>query len=503
MNRAARTIPEHRVKKQAERGSPDSPYEHTLAERVALVRCILTCANFGVLWLGHTISSRPFGSPLLGAPVVALVFLFYAAAAWIGLKSRRLPLKLYVLASPAADIILASLLILNTNGYLSPFQTWIVFALVATGLSPYPTLPIAVTLLGIGAHSVIALVPQAQPLDLAVFSVRTGFLFAVAAIVASLGSNLGRHAREMAILADAGRDLGFAMQESDATGVLLSNLSKVLAPCSAVLELGGRQIQAGERADAARVRYEKSFPVMSAGEHIGSLLVKHGSALARSEENFVRALCERFGATMARIRLADELVGAAAREERLRLADEMHDTYLQTLAALDMRAEAARRLANAPDSDVTAELLEIKKIARQAATEARRVFSMAPAENPSGPEAALRVFAERWAGERSAQVDPAVELSESQWAVVEMLLKEGLNNAAKHGRATRVSLSISQSDGVVRCALGDDGKGFDGEPRPGYGLRRLQEAADAAGGTLEVSRAAEGGACICVEFEEV
>jgi len=74
--------------------------------------------------------------------------------------------------------------------------------------------------------------------------------------------------------------------------------------------------------------------------------------------------------------------------------------------------------------------------------------------------------------------------------------QEALTNAVKHGKATRIVLTLSYADEIFRLHVGDDGRGFDARApaAPGrLGLVGMRERARACGGELTVRRRPGGG----------
>jgi PAS domain S-box-containing protein len=72
-------------------------------------------------------------------------------------------------------------------------------------------------------------------------------------------------------------------------------------------------------------------------------------------------------------------------------------------------------------------------------------------------------------------------------------IQEALTNAAKHARPTRINVVVARDSSTVRCAVRDDGAGFDvaevlarrGETS--LGLVGLRDRVEALGGTLEIA----------------
>jgi signal transduction histidine kinase len=75
------------------------------------------------------------------------------------------------------------------------------------------------------------------------------------------------------------------------------------------------------------------------------------------------------------------------------------------------------------------------------------------------------------------------------------IAQEALANVARHSRATKVKIHVARRpDGTLRCAIVDDGTGFDvsrahSGAHKGLGLVAIRERLNAVGGTLEIHSA--------------
>lgn len=78
------------------------------------------------------------------------------------------------------------------------------------------------------------------------------------------------------------------------------------------------------------------------------------------------------------------------------------------------------------------------------------------------------------------------------------IAQEAVNNAIKHGRAGRISMSLVESRGAVTLAVRDDGVGICGrvERQPGMGLRIMDYRAGLIGATLQVVPGPGGGTLV-------
>jgi signal transduction histidine kinase len=66
--------------------------------------------------------------------------------------------------------------------------------------------------------------------------------------------------------------------------------------------------------------------------------------------------------------------------------------------------------------------------------------------------------------------------------------QEGLNNIAKHAKASRVEINLTQAEAMIELSIRDDGQGFDtAQTFSGhYGLKMMRERAEAVGAKLSV-----------------
>jgi signal transduction histidine kinase len=195
-----------------------------------------------------------------------------------------------------------------------------------------------------------------------------------------------------------------------------------------------------------------------------------------------------------RERLLRRLV-TAQEEERRRIAADIHDDTIQTMAALAIRLELARRKAETPQ--LQAELDLAVETARAATKGLRELlFKLHPASlDRDGLVAALRGELDR-ARESDDQAGTVFELIGTLDAeppieprtTVFRIVQEALTNVRRHAEASHVRVDVESADGGIRARVVDDGKGMNADlvrrPRPGHlGLVSMRERAELAGGT--------------------
>ncbi|MFI7128531.1 histidine kinase [Nonomuraea sp. NPDC050153] len=223
-----------------------------------------------------------------------------------------------------------------------------------------------------------------------------------------------------------------------------------------------------------------------------------------------RRLVERLRAAMAEnaslnTLLLDQARRAGVRDERHRVAGEIHDTVAQDLVALIGQLNAADR---ASPAEARRHLDQAAELARRSLSEARRsvrALRPEPLETSRLPDA-ITDLAESWS--RSAGVHLTLEITGTPVALAAPIedtlyrvTQEALANVAKHARATRTGLTLSYTDETILLDIRDDGAGFDPQkPADGFGLDGMRQRTHAVGGTLHLESAPNQGTTVAAEI---
>lgn len=179
----------------------------------------------------------------------------------------------------------------------------------------------------------------------------------------------------------------------------------------------------------------------------------------------------------------------AVREERRRIARDMHDVLTHTASALAVQAGALRvRLAGGPE-EATARGIE--DAARASLRELRQLLGLLREDvDRLAPSPGIEEIAALAAPLRSTGVAVQVRL-EGPWddvpagpaLVAYRVAQESLTNVAKHASAAcRVEIRVTRMEGRLEVEVRDDGAARPAPP--GLGLRGMQERVAAYGGRL-------------------
>jgi signal transduction histidine kinase len=94
-------------------------------------------------------------------------------------------------------------------------------------------------------------------------------------------------------------------------------------------------------------------------------------------------------------------------------------------------------------------------------------------------------------GQEVPRVEPDVE------AAVYFCCLEAMQNAAKHGRASRVEIAVAVHEGALTFTVSDDGDGFvTPGTSPGSGMQNMRDRLEALAGSLAVTSAPGAGTTV-------
>jgi signal transduction histidine kinase len=186
----------------------------------------------------------------------------------------------------------------------------------------------------------------------------------------------------------------------------------------------------------------------------------------------------------------------AQEEERRRIAGEVHDDAIQTIAAArlmlttfrdQLTDDTQRRLLDHLEEAVSSSLRRLRTL----------VFDLRPAQlDDDGLAAALREYLTETARQGGFVAELRDDLEREPPAEVRVIAyricQEAITNIRMHAAASQVAVRLEEAQGGLLVTIGDDGAGFDPDrvkstPRPGHvGLTSMSERATMADGWCRV-----------------
>jgi signal transduction histidine kinase len=176
---------------------------------------------------------------------------------------------------------------------------------------------------------------------------------------------------------------------------------------------------------------------------------------------------------------------AAADQARRRIERDLHDGAQQRLVSLALQLRAAQAAVPPELGELGADLARAAAEATGALEEVREIArGIHPAVLAEGGlRLALKALARRSPIPVDLQVHADRRLPEPVEVSAYYVIAEALTNAARHARASAVTVTVEVADDVLRVAVRDDGDGGADFAR-GTGLAGLKDRVEALGGRL-------------------
>jgi signal transduction histidine kinase len=154
-------------------------------------------------------------------------------------------------------------------------------------------------------------------------------------------------------------------------------------------------------------------------------------------------------------------VVAAADKTRRRIERDLHDGTQQRLISVGLELRAAEGLVPPEQTDLKAQLASARKSLTGAVEELQEISrGIHPAIlSRGGLTPALKTLARRSPIPVELRVRDERRLPQPLEVAAYYVVSEALTNAAKHGRATALTVDMRTEDGVVRLSITDDGVG--------------------------------------------
>jgi signal transduction histidine kinase len=252
------------------------------------------------------------------------------------------------------------------------------------------------------------------------------------------------------------------------------------------------------------------IPIERAGQPLGMLLLSPRSAERRQ---LLRSVVEAGGLAIEIARLRVELrrqlaeveasrarIVTSVNEERRRLERDLHDGAQQRLVSIGLALRHAQhelgtsspeRASNTLDGALAEVAVAIKELRELA-------HGLPPAQLDAGLGPAFHELARRTPLPVELKT-PDERFDRGVEAAAYFIACEGLTNAVKHAKATRIALSAGQENGKLVVSIADDGIGG-AAAASGSGLSGLSDRVAALGGTLRIDSRRAAGTTLTAEL---
>jgi signal transduction histidine kinase len=211
--------------------------------------------------------------------------------------------------------------------------------------------------------------------------------------------------------------------------------------------------------------------------------------------------------TLARSRAQalQERARAAAAQEQLHMAQDLHDGVGHGLAVIAMQAGVGLHVLERDPAAARTALEAIRDSARESLDALRAELAVMAGERaPRRPQRGMADLEELLARVRAAGTDVELvrapgQLPDEVDALVYAVVQESLTNVLKHASATHAWVRLERVADRIGVTVEDDGTGSAGHEE-GMGLRGLRMRVEAGGGAFAAGGRPSGGFAVRAEL---
>ncbi|HDR7792670.1 TPA: sensor histidine kinase [Bacillus luti] len=183
----------------------------------------------------------------------------------------------------------------------------------------------------------------------------------------------------------------------------------------------------------------------------------------------------------------EQIKDLVKREERQRIARDLHDTLGHTLSLITLKSQLVEKLIVKNPERASAEAKEITQTSRTALKQLRELISdmrmITVEEELEQIKAILQAANIELEIEQEAS---ASSLSPIEQNILGMCLREAITNVVKHSKATRCTVAILESQGELILKVEDNGIGLADQNHDGNGIRGMKERIALIDGFVEL-----------------
>lgn len=180
----------------------------------------------------------------------------------------------------------------------------------------------------------------------------------------------------------------------------------------------------------------------------------------------------------------------AQTRERNRIAREIHDTLGHILTGVSAGVDACIALIDVDTTQTKKQLEVIAKAVRGGIKDVRRSVSelRADALEHFQLDTAIKEMIEEMNSLAKVEVSFTTDVhpfrfSDDEENVIYRIVQEGITNALRHGKATKITITANKKDGILNLQIKDNGVGCE-QPMSGFGTKHMKERVRMLGGSI-------------------
>jgi two-component system, NarL family, sensor histidine kinase UhpB len=246
-----------------------------------------------------------------------------------------------------------------------------------------------------------------------------------------------------------------------------------------------------------------AFQQVGQGNYSGRVSEAGSPELIRLANGF-NLMTQQLATVATQNRRLNERLLTLQAEERAELARDLHDEIGPLLFAVDMTAATIERLAGTDREDaIPAQVRAIHDAVGRMQRHVRVILERLRPIRALGLQVAIERLAAFWRTRRpdiTFVVGVSVEedrIDDDLKETIYRIVQEGVSNAIRHGKPTRVEIAVTPADDGVRVEVADDGigmatNGMAGRDPAQLGLIGMRERVMAVAGSLSIRHGGDG-----------
>jgi two-component system sensor histidine kinase UhpB len=306
----------------------------------------------------------------------------------------------------------------------------------------------------------------------------------------------------------------FQLSAADAIGTPLSRIlparfreahrqhvKRFVAADTADRQMGGQSQLSGLRSNGEEFPIEASISQFHhQGRRFSNVILRDIGVRRQAEEALSNS--------HAKLRELSAHMQTVREDEKKRIARELHDDLGQRLTALKMDLAGLESMLQKAGDGVAGKIESINALVDSTVGSVRRIAAdLRPAMlDDLGLTAAIEWLAEDYSRRYGIRMDVAVEgmeveLESAAATALFRMVQEALTNAARHSRASTVTVAIKSDDCELFVEIHDNGQGIslaDQQKSNSFGLIGMQERVILLGGKIIISGKAGAGTSIFI-----
>ncbi|MED2838913.1 histidine kinase [Bacillus wiedmannii] len=184
----------------------------------------------------------------------------------------------------------------------------------------------------------------------------------------------------------------------------------------------------------------------------------------------------------------EQIKDLVKREERQRIARDLHDTLGHTLSLITLKSQLVEKLIVKNPERASVEAKEITQTSRTALKQLRELISDMRMITVEEELEQIKAILQAATIELEIKQETSASLlSPIEQNILGMCLREAVTNVVKHSKATRCTVSVLESQGELILTVEDNGIGLADQNHDGNGIRGMKERIALIDGFVELS----------------